>query len=200
MIKNIIFDLGDVLINLDKEALPKALTAYGAKAADPELLALSHAYEKGAISTDRFLVSAAERLGEPQKERLAAYWNQAILDFPEGRLTFLEALSAGGAYRMFLVSNTNDLHMERVRKTMGMERYVRFQKCFEGFYLSHEIGLRKPDPGIFLRLLDSHGLLPEETLFIDDTLEHILSAAALGLQTWHLQVGREDVRELLNRI
>ncbi len=200
MIKNIIFDFGDVLINLDKDALPKALTAYGSNAADPELLALSQAYEKGAISSDLFLDEAAARLGEQQKERLVGYWNRTILDFPDARLKFLEALSAGGAYRMFLLSNTNDLHMEYVRKTMGPQRYRRFQNCFEGFYLSYEMGLRKPEPGIFRQLLDSHGLLPAETLFIDDTLEHILSATGLGLQTWHLQVGREDVRELLNRI
>ena len=101
---------------------------------------------------------------------------------------------------MFLLSNTNDLHMRYVRDTMGMERYERFKRCFEGFYLSYEMGLRKPEPGIFLRLLETHGLRPGETLFIDDTLEHIQSAAGLGLHTWHLQVGREDVRELLSRI
>lgn len=200
MIKNIIFDFGDVLINLDKEALSKALSGYGANADNPELLALSHAYEKGEVSSGHFLEAAASRLGEPQKERLAGFWNETILDFPEDRLEFIEALRAKGAYRMFLLSNTNDLHMEYVRKTMGMERYGRFQDCFEGFYLSYEMGLRKPEPDIFMRLLDSHNLIPGETLFIDDTLEHIRSAARLGLQTWHLQVGLEDVRELLNRI
>lgn len=200
MIRNIIFDFGDVLINLDKQAMPKALMAYGANAADPDLLALSNAYEKGEMSSEAFLEEAAARLGEPRSERLVGFWNQTILDFPEGHLEFLESLSAAGAYRMFLLSNTNDLHMEFVRQTMGRERYNRFQQCFEGFYLSFEMGLRKPEPGIFRSLLESHDLLPKETLFIDDTLEHIQSAAALGLRTWHLQVGSEDVRELLNRI
>jgi putative hydrolase of the HAD superfamily len=83
---------------------------------------------------------------------------------------------------------------------MGIKSYEAFKACFEGFYLSHCIGMRKPDPEIFNMFLTEHGLSANETLFVDDTLEHILSAKGLGFQTWHLKVGEEDVTEINSHI
>ena len=97
---------------------------------------------------------------------------------------------------MFLLSNTNALHIEYVQKYMGRERFKRFHKLFDGFYLSHEIGMRKPEQVIFEFVLDRNQLKAEETLFIDDTLEHIKSASQMGIRTWHLQVGSESILEL----
>ena len=139
-------------------------------------------------------------LEEAQPARLVSLWNQTIRDFPEERLVFLETLKQAGTHRMFLLSNTNDLHMEYVEAQMGQVLFQRFRTCFEGFYLSHQIGMRKPDPEIFRYVLQNHGLEAGETLFIDDTFEHIQGAASLGIQTWHLQVGRETILELPKRI
>lgn len=200
MIKNVIFDFGDVLINLDKLAVPQGLAAYGAKAADGRLQRLATDYEKGLVTTDRFVEEASGMLGEKHPGKLVSLWNQTIRDFPEERLLFIEALRRSGTHRMFLLSNTNDLHMAYVAAQMGPERYGRFQACFEGFYLSHELGMRKPEPEIFRHVLKSHGLLAGETLFIDDTLEHIRGAATVGINTWHLQVGTETILELPNKI
>ncbi len=200
MIKNLIFDFGDVLINLDKQAVPLGLAAYGARAVDGRLESLARRYEKGQVSTDRFLGEACDILQEPEPERLASLWNRTIRDFPEERLVFLESLKGAGTHRMFLLSNTNDLHIQYVEAQMGPAQYDRFQACFEGFYLSHELGLRKPEPEIFTHVLHRHGLKAGETLFIDDTLEHILGASSLGIHTWHLQVGSETILELPKRI
>lgn len=200
MIKNLIFDFGDVLINLDKQAVPVGLATYGTRAVDGRLEGLARRYEKGQISTDRFLGDACAILQEPEPERLATLWNRTIRDFPEERLVFLENLKRAAGHRIFLLSNTNELHIQHVEKQMGPMRYGRFRACFEGYYLSHEIGMRKPDAAIFRHVLQSHGLEAGETLFIDDTEEHILGAAALGIRTWHLQVGRESILELPKRI
>ena len=200
MIRNLIFDFGDVLINLDKLAVPQGLSAYGTTAADGRLQRLATAYEKGLVPTGQFVGDACGILGENQPAKLVSLWNQTIRDFPEERLLFIEALQRAGSHRMFLLSNTNDLHMTHVAEQMGPDRFGRFKACFEGFYLSHEMGMRKPEPEIFRHVLQNHGLQAGETLFIDDTLEHILGAATVGVHTWHLQVGRETILELPKRI
>lgn len=200
MIKNLIFDFGDVLIDLDKMAVPEGLAAYGAAAADSRLQHLATQYEKGLVPTDRFVGDACDILGENRPAELVSLWNRTIRDFPEERLLFIESLQRAGTHRMFLLSNTNELHMTYVAEQMGPLRYGRFQASFEGFYLSHELGMRKPEPEIFRHVLQTHGLQADETLFIDDTLEHIRGAASLGIHTWHLQVGVETILELPKRI
>ena len=200
MIKNLIFDFGGVLINLDKEAVPDAVIAMGSSPADPDLIDLSNRYEKGLITTDHFLQAASQHLNLLELSGLKELWNRTILDFPDHRLSYLEDLKGTGAFRMFLLSNTNELHMESVRQKMGALRYQRFQNCFDGFYLSYEMGMRKPEPEIFQEILRKHVLHADETLFIDDTEEHILSAASLGLHTWNLIPESEDITELTKMI
>lgn len=200
MIKNLILDFGDVLINLDKEAVPRELAKMGFSHIDPELEHLARTYEKGLLSTDQFLEQVAEYLEISDTSELISIWNRTILDFPLPRLSFLEGLRSDGRFRLFLLSNTNELHMKYVRQTMGEIPFARFKGCFEGFYLSHQIQLRKPEPEIFNYVMELNGLEPAETLFVDDTQEHIVSAASLGIQTWNLQPGHEDIRQLLERI
>ncbi|MEN1783894.1 MAG: HAD-IA family hydrolase, partial [Bacteroidota bacterium] len=115
--------------------------------------------------------------------------------FPDRRLDFLKALAAKNTHRLLLLSNTNEIHIDYVKKIMG-DKWHRFQHSFEGFYLSYEMKKRKPDPEIFQEILQIHGIAPEETLFIDDTKENTDSAAQLGLKTWNLIVGKEDVTAL----
>ncbi len=196
MIKNIIFDFGDVFINLDKSATLQALIKAGYKEIPEGLFPLASSYEKGILDTPSFLEAVNGFLPNSTKEEIIAAWNAIILDFPEKRLQFLQKLSIEQDYRLFLLSNTNELHIQYVISQMGVQKYEAFKACFEGFYLSHCIGMRKPEPEIFTMFLTEHGLGAKETLFVDDTLEHILSAKRLGFQTWHLQVGEEDVSEL----
>jgi putative hydrolase of the HAD superfamily len=83
---------------------------------------------------------------------------------------------------------------------MGQGRFDRFKNCFEKFYLSHEIRLRKPDPEIFDYVLKENGLVAAETLFVDDTEENTIAAGKLGIKTWHLRVGTEDIVDLNSRL
>ncbi len=200
MIKNIIFDFGDVFIDLDKEATSRMLIKQGFVGITPELMELFKAYETGKISTDLFVERAAKWVPRADPDELRTAWNAILLDFPDYRLDFLHNLSGEGDYRLFLLSNTNELHLARVMDKMGEERYEKFLNCFESYYFSHKVKMRKPDAEIFEYILNQHQLLADETFFIDDTQEHILSAAKLGIRTWHLQVGEEDVVALKSKL
>ena len=200
MIKNIIFDFGDIFINLDKLVVVKAIAAYGFSTPPDELVLISNSYETGHISSEEFLEVLCLGFRDLNKKDIKAIWNSMLLDFPDYRLEFLEALKAKREYRMFLLSNTNEIHIERVISKMGKEKYGRFKNCFEGFYLSHEIGLRKPDISIFEYVLNINNLKADQTLFIDDTEENTIAAGTLNIQTWNLRVGQEDIIDLKNKL
>ena len=200
MIRNLLFDFGDVWLDLDKGRLQAGMTQYGLSSTDGALNKLSQRYETGAISTQSFLNAVSNYLNEKDQDKIISYWNALIGSFPDQRLNFLKELKGSGAYRLFLISNTNELHIQRVREVMGEKTYRVFQGCFEGFYLSHELGMRKPDPEVFRFILRQHNLKASETLFVDDTLEHIRAAAKLGIKTWHLKAGSEDILELHKNI
>lgn len=200
MIQNIIFDFGGVFINLDTEAVLRGLMRYGVDIPGPELISLSQRYEKGEMDTENFLENAQKAIKGSQTEEIRHIWNQTIRDFPAERLEFISKLKESGQYRMFLLSNTNALHIGQVRENMGVTAYKKFYECFEAFYLSHEIGMRKPDPEIFSYVLEQNDLQPDQTLFIDDTEEHTLSASHLGIRTWHLNIEKESILELPERM
>ncbi len=200
MIRNLIFDFGGVLIDLDMEAVSRGLQKFGLESAGPDLVRVSQKYETGRISTDGFLKEVRRLLPGSREAEIRRIWNATVDQFPMERLEFMESLKASGQYRMFLLSNTNPLHVERARSNMGAPVFERFRDCFNQFYLSHEIGMRKPAPEIFAFVLEENDLAAAETLFIDDTLEHIESAARLGIRTWHLQVGRENILELHQKL
>jgi putative hydrolase of the HAD superfamily len=200
MIKNIIFDFGDVFINLDKNATKVHLAALGHYQITPELESLAIQYEKGLITTSFFLNETEKLLPNTLQSQLIQAWNAIILDFPDHRLSFIKDLVNHANYRLFLLSNTNELHIQKVVEHMGTKNYLAFKACFEAFYLSHEIHLRKPEPEIFKMILESHALKAEETLFIDDTKEHIEAAKNLGITTWHLKVNEEDIVELKSKL
>jgi putative hydrolase of the HAD superfamily len=105
-------------------------------------------------------------------------------------------LAQANQHRLFLLSNTNDLHIECVKEQMGRMRFSRFKNAFEVFYLSYEIGMRKPDTEIFEFVLEKNQLSAQETLFVDDVKENTDAAANLGIHVWNLQVGEEDITQL----
>jgi len=200
MIENIIFDFGDVFINLDKQATAREMQVYGFKNLSPDLEALFIDYEKGLITTEHFLNQTNNLFPKADRLDLIHAWNSIILDFPEKRLKFIEKLAKEKDYRLFLLSNTNELHIEFVKHRMGEEKYGRFKNCFEKFYLSHEINLRKPEPAIFEYVLNSNNLRPEKTFFVDDSEEHTSAATELGITCWNLKVGEEDILDLNTKI
>src|SRR5690606_18051120 len=143
MIKNIIFDFGDIFINLDKPATVRELTnKFSAFDISAEMDTVNKEFEKGIISADQFINFYSKIFHKANKEELINAWNAIILDFPEYRLKFIEKLALERKYKLFLLSNTNDIHIRYVEKTMLLHRFKRFKDCFEKFYLSHEINFR----------------------------------------------------------
>ena len=198
MIKNIVFDFGDIFINLDKKLFAEELQKIHISQESEEMLPILQQYEMGLVSTDKFLTFFEERLSVSQ-DQLKKAWNSILLDFPKERLRFIQNLSESKKYRLFLLSNTNDLHISWIQQNWGMEQYNAFKICFEQFYLSHEINLREPNNNIYEFVLTTNKLAPKETLFIDDTKENTDAAKALGIHIWNLKPGKEDVLELLTK-
>lgn len=196
MIRNLIFDFGNVFVDLDQEATVRTLMQYGVQEIPASLYEAALTYEKGLISTPAFVQTAREQLPGLTEKELIYAWNAILLDMPEHRMAFLSALAEANEYKLYLLSNSNTLHIEHLIKQWGSGQMKHFLGYFDGVYFSHEMGMRKPDPEIFKNILKSENLKPDESFFVDDTKENTDSAAQLGLHTWHLKAGSEDIIEL----
>ncbi len=195
MIKTIIFDFGDVFINLDKEgAMKNALELFKVDELSEELIAFNSFYEQGLIDTNEFIDFYLGNFPNISKQELIDTWNYIICDFPSKRLDFIQQLAKDKKYTLILLSNTNELHIDCIKKHISF--YDDFKKAFNKFYLSHEIQLRKPNADIFQFVLDQNNLKPEECLFIDDTKENTDTASKLGFQVWNNDPKTEDVIDL----
>ncbi|TMM28629.1 HAD family phosphatase [Polaribacter aestuariivivens] len=198
MIKNIIFDFGDIFINLDKIKFANELQKLGISQNDNTFTPILNEYEMGLISTEDFINYFKEKL-QVSSHEIKKAWNCILLDFPIERLKFIKKLAKQNKHRLFLLSNTNDLHISWIQNNWGMDLYNEFKTCFEKFYLSHEIHLRKPNNNIYQFVLTENNLQANETLFIDDTEENTSAAAMLGIHTWNLIPKKEDVVDLFTK-
>ena len=198
MINALIFDFGDVFINLDKPAIERSMNKLGISTITNEMLEIAMNYEKGLISTDVFITSFTKKFPMISNKEFTTAWNSIILDFPEHRLTFIEHLASLKKYKLILLSNTNELHIEQVIENMSFDRYLRFKNCFDQFYLSHEIKLRKPDHSIYEFVLIKNNLIAKNCFFIDDTKENTDAASILGIRAWNNNPKNEDVIDLFN--
>ena len=199
MIKNIIFDFGDIFINLDKQATYKELAKLGVISISEDMIATYHQYEMGLISTDDFVGFYKQKFPQLSSENLMNAWNAILLDFPLQRLSFLKELAESKKYRLFLLSNTNDLHISWIKNDWGTKLYNEFKNCFEQFYMSHEINFRKPNANIYEFVLNENNLKASETIFVDDLKENTDAASELGIKVWNLVPGKDEVTNLLNR-
>ncbi|HSJ11082.1 MAG TPA: HAD family phosphatase [Gillisia sp.] len=193
MIKNILFDFGDIFVNLDKPATLRELEKHNIREVSEAIQQKNMDYEKGLISSADFLNAYSSEYNL-EKDHIVQSWNSILLDFPGYRFDFIKKLSENKEYRLFLLSNTNEIHIDWIKENVAF--FEDFKKCFEAFYLSHEIHFRKPDAAIYKFVLDTHDLNPQESLFIDDTKENTDAAAALGIHIWNLEPGREDIIDL----
>ena len=194
MIKTLIFDFGDVFINLDKQATLRELQKLKISEFTEELLEKNKAYEMGLISSEAFLTAYIDQFSHLNSDLIRNSWNAILMDFPIYRFQFIKKLSEEKDYKLILLSNTNEMHINWIKQNVFF--FEDFKNCFDSFYLSHEIKLRKPNADIFQYVLEKENLIAEECLFIDDTLENTEAAAKLGLKTWHLEPTREDVIDL----
>ena len=190
-IQNIIFDLGGVILNIDYNLATQALRQFSSFQKDVEFSQkqqseLFDAYEKGEISSAEFRQQLREHYRiNATDDQIDEAWNAMLLDFPQERINLLQAL--GSKYRLFLLSNTNEIHMLRFNQIANESFSIpSLDSLFEQVYYSHLIGMRKPDDIVFETILNQNGLKAEETLFIDDSIQHIESAQKLGIKTLHL--------------
>ncbi len=193
-IKHIIFDLGGVLLNIDYKRTETAfieagITNFPALYSQMQQTDLFDRFEMGLIPADEF-ISGLQQVSNTAvtAPQIVHAWNAMILDYPVRRLQILQQLRL--YYDLFLLSNTNEIHEaafnELLLRTHGLPNIGVF---FDKVYLSHRVGLRKPMAAIFERVLTENGLAPEETLFIDDSPQHIAAAKELGIQTIFLEKG-----------
>jgi HAD superfamily hydrolase (TIGR01509 family) len=197
MINTIIFDFGDIFINLDKEASINGLKKLGLSQWNDDLNQLNLQFEKGQIAREDFLFGIQKHIPNASIDEILEAWNAILLDFPLHRLEFVQKLSK--KYRLFLLSNTDSIHIETFERENGVSFYSDFYQCFEKVYFSYEMGMRKPDAEIFNYLLKKYDLSAKRTLFVDDKKENTDAALSLGLQVWNLQVGKEDVVDLFSK-
>jgi glucose-1-phosphatase len=197
MIDTIIFDFGDIFINLDKEGTINGLKKLGLSHWNEDLNQLNLQFEKGQITEENFLLGLQKHVPNATIEEISVAWNAVLLDFPLYRLEFLQKIPK--KYRLFLLSNTDAIHIETFERENGVSFYSDFYQCFEKVYFSFEMGMRKPDIEIYTHLINKHNLSASRTLFVDDKKENTDAARSLGLQVWNLQVGQEDVVDLFSK-
>ncbi len=196
MIKNIIFDFGDIFINLDKKATATGLQKLGLQVWDNELEQANLQFEKGQISPENFLQLFEKKLPNATRTEILHAWNAVLLDFPNYRLDFLKELSKN--YTLFLLSNTDSIHIKTF-ENRNLLFTNEFYSCLKKVYYSFEMGQRKPDAEIFETVIQEQNLSVSETLFVDDRKDNCETAQQLGMHVWHLQVGQEDVVDLLSK-
>ncbi|WP_010227766.1 HAD family hydrolase [Gillisia marina] len=194
MIKTIIFDFGDVFINLDKPATIRELKKLNIEVFPEDILHINKDYEMGLVSTESFITSYIDTYSSLTPESMTTAWNSILMDFPKYRFQFIKKLSEDKNYKFILLSNTNEIHIDWIKEKVPF--FEEFKSCFDAFYLSHEINLRKPNLDIFEYVLNKDQLKAEECLFIDDTIENTKAAEKLGIHTWNLEPTREDVIDL----
>lgn len=192
MIKTLIFDFGDVFINLDKQgAIQNALNLFDLEAFEDDMLATNIQYEIGEISTSEFIQFYKTKFSDVSETEIIDAWNFIIKDFPKYRLDFIKELAHQKKYKLILLSNTNNLHINFIKQNVSF--YEEFKNCFDIFYLSQQIHLRKPNTDIFELVLKENNLIANECLFIDDTKDNTDTADALGFYTWNIDETKEDV-------
>jgi len=201
-IKNLIFDLGGVILDIDIGKTIGEFRKAGLQDISTEqIIFVSHhffeQYEIGMLSTDLFRNELRKFTGNHlSDDDVDAIWNAMILGFDPAKIDLLKRLKM--EYRTFLLSNTNSMHEvfynKILRDTTGVEN---LEFLFEKVFYSHKVHLRKPEPEIFEYVLDKAGLVPSETLFIDDSLINIESAARLGITGYHL-TGQDSILRMFS--
>lgn len=202
-IKNIVIDLGVVLLNLaparcfDKfrklgitniEKLVDAKYKYG----------LFLELEKGLVSPAEFRDGLREITGKKEltDKQIDAAWNSFLLDIPASKLDLL--LNLRQNYMVYLLSNTNAIHWQWVCENDFTYKGFRAEDFFEKMYLSFEMHQVKPDVEIFQMLLADSGIDPKETFFIDDAEENCRMAESLGIATY-MPKAEEDWSHLFEK-
>lgn len=188
MIKNIIFDIGGVLLDIDYDlTYTKMGEIMGLDIKSGEIPAhvfkVMLGYEKGEINTETFLWNLQKESSKltPQPDKLIKAWNAMLIGWNPDRFEFLASLK--NDYSLYVLSNTNDLHMEHFYKDLKKHHNITDfdTKFFDQTFYSHLMKMRKPEIKIFKQVLKETGINPDESLFIDDNKENVEKAIEAGL-------------------
>lgn len=192
-IDNIIFDLGMVIIDLETGDTDKAFKRLFQDSYEKVLKKLEgeghfEKYETGAIGSDEFINGIAKLSDQDIQQEVPKAWNAMLKKIPDVRFEILKKAKA--KFNTFCLSNTNELHIEFIYDYLQKEKKIQdLNSFFHKVYLSHEIGMRKPNKEIFDFVLKENELDPQRTLFIDDTAGHLEGAKKCGIRTFHLAPG-----------
>ncbi|MBT3383706.1 MAG: HAD family phosphatase [Prolixibacteraceae bacterium] len=199
-ITNIIFDLGNVLLNLDFNASIKAFQELGLK---NDVLNRQQAYsdpvfyelEIGKVTPEEFRKKVREILNNENATDLQIddAWSAMVLDIPAERVKIVQELRKN--YNVYLFSNTNQIHIDRLLPAFKAEHKIDFPSLFSKTYYSHEIHERKPDLSSFKKVIKLSSVNPAESVFIDDLEKNILAAEKAGLKTFWLK-DRAELAEI----
>jgi len=198
-IKNIIFDFGGVILNIDHKKVEHAfknlgLTNFEELFNQASQSSLFQDLEKGMITEDHFRIAIRKLTGlNIADDKLDFTWNQIIGDYPPHRIELLKNIRNN--YKTLILSNTNSIHYRQYIQQFKEEYGFDFVSLFTNTYWSFQFGMRKPDPDPFLHMLKVEKIKPEETLFIDDSIQNIIIARKLNILAFHL-TPNIDVTEL----
>jgi len=195
-IKNIIFDLGGVILDIDLLKGISAMKQLGITDFESASQKFNRTetfleFEKGLISEKEFLMKLKEECNvDFDEDKFIAAWNEIIVGFCRKPIELVDKLNKSDRFRTFMLSNTNSLHKAFYTRILQTEYSINgLEDLFEKAYFSHEIYMRKPDAEIYHYVLKDGGMQPEETLFIDDSQANIETAEALDMETFHLVDG-----------
>jgi putative hydrolase of the HAD superfamily len=190
--KNIIFDLGNVLLNLDFEASIQAFQKLGL---NDKVVDKKQAYsdpvfyelETGKVSAAGFRKRIREILNNPgaTDQQIDDAWTAMIRDIPTERVQAVQELRKN--FNVYLFSNTNELHINKLHRQFKERHGIEFPSLFVKDYYSHEIHERKPDLSSYEKVIELSGVVPLETLFVDDLEKNIDAAEEAGLKTLWLK-------------
>ena len=197
-IDNIIFDLGNVILNIDYQNTIDAFEKIGVIDASSfysksSQLNIFSQLETGRISKQDFVLEIQKFAPKASATQIINAWNAILQDLPNERLEVLKKIK--DKFKIFLLSNTNSIHIEKIIDNLGVKKYNEFYNLFDKVYYSHEIKLRKPNSDIFRLVIKENNLSIKNTLFIDDSIQHIESAKKIGLKTYHLD-GKETLESI----
>ena len=195
-IKNIIFDLGGVVLDIDENIVYQELEKLGINttelAQSKEFFEIMSKFDTGIYTAPTFRKKTKALLGleKMTDQKFDSIWNAMLLDIPRERIEAIEKIKKH--YKIFLMSNSNEIHYDLYVRDLQLRfGYNEFDELFNKSYFSFAEHLEKPNPRFFELILDHEHLLPEETLFIDDTAVNINVAKSLGIRTYH--IGRDEL-------
>ena len=205
-LEGVILDFGGVLYDIDYDAPPKAFAALG----DLDFASLYHQasqstwfdeLETGKLDRTTFYGHLLKRCAPgTTEEEVHAAWCCILTGMPPERAELVMHL--GTKTRLFLLSNTNAIHARVFEEDLQatLPDAEAFWGAFETAHYSQDLGLKKPHPETFLHVCELHGLAPEKTLFLDDSIQHVRGADEAGLHAHHLELSKEDFGDWLKRM